>query len=182
MSRIRWYLNITVVFLVSGLWHGADWKFVIWGGLHGFYQLVGIWKNNLKEYIKKFVNKILPCWTAVQQGSGNYYFLQIHNLFRVVSTFLLVSFAWIFFRAQNIGEAFYVVTNLFSGMITREAILLGQPLARLVTLLVALIFMEATQKRIVKSVYARWAVTFILFWSIIFLGQFGEKSFIYFVF
>ncbi len=178
VSRIRWYLNIMIVFLVSGLWHGANWKFVIWGALHGFYQLVGISKNNLKEYIKR----ILSSWTAVQLESMNYYFLQTYKFFQVVITFMLVSFAWIFFRAPNIDDAFYVVRNLLSGPITREALLLGQPLTRLITLVVAIMFMEYAPLTRVKSVYGRWGICLVLFWSIIFLGQFGEKSFIYFVF
>jgi len=83
----RWRLNILVTFLLSGLWHGANWTFIVWGALHGFYYLLAS--------IKK------PLTTP-------------HYL-RVLMTFLLVSLAWIPFRANNVGDAGYIVMHLLSG-------------------------------------------------------------------
>lgn len=87
-----------VTFLASGLWHGANWTYVLWGGIHGAFQVIGDVKNTFIPKIDNFVV----------------------NFFRIIITFLLVVFAWIFFRANTISDAFYIVSNLFNdiGMIT----------------------------------------------------------------
>ncbi len=95
-SLIRKYFNLLVTFLLSGLWHGANWTFVIWGGIHGLYQIIGDLKNRIFK-----TNK-------------SQFF--VFNFFRVIITFVLVSFAWIFFRANTITDAFYIVENLFSDL------------------------------------------------------------------
>lgn len=89
VSKPNYYLNLMITFLASGLWHGANWTFVIWGGLHGFYQIVG----DLKSRVFK---------------------IKAPKFFSVPMTFVLVVFAWIFFRANNVNDAFYIVANLAS--------------------------------------------------------------------
>ena len=91
-SRLRKYFNLMVTFLVSGLWHGANWTYVLWGGLHGIYQVIGDVKN-----------MISPKW-------DNFVF----NFFRTIITFALVVFAWIFFRANTISDCFFIISNLFN--------------------------------------------------------------------
>lgn len=93
-STIKKYRNVMITFLTSGLWHGANWTFVIWGGLHGLYQVIGDIKN-----------RILP--------NTDY---KIFVPFKVIITFILVAFAWIFFRANNISDCFYIITNLFTDL------------------------------------------------------------------
>ena len=100
-KRWRHLFNLMVVFLVSGLWHGAAWTYVIWGALHGLYQIVGVLT------IKKR-NELLD---AIGIGKDS---LAV-RIFRRAAVFILVSFAWIFFRAGSIGDAFYLVSRLFSG-------------------------------------------------------------------
>lgn len=97
-SRMRRNLNLLVTFLASGLWHGANWTFVLWGGLHGVYQVIE------KFFMDKFGGK-------ERKTSGFRTFLK--GLF----TFALVSFAWIFFRANSLSDAFYIVTHLHRGII-----------------------------------------------------------------
>ncbi len=91
-STLKKYRNIMITFLVSGLWHGANWTFVLWGGVHGIYQVIGDIKN-----------KILPKWD-----------LFILNIFRVMITFVLVVLAWIIFRANTISDCLYIFRNLFN--------------------------------------------------------------------
>lgn len=91
-SRGRKYFNLIVTFLASGLWHGANWTYVLWGGLHGLYQIIGDIKNS-------FMPKINNAFA---------------NLIRVIITFGLVVFSWILFRANSIGDAFYIIKNLFN--------------------------------------------------------------------
>lgn len=93
-SLAKKYRNIMITFLASGIWHGANWTFVLWGGLHGFYQVIGDLKNKIIPVKKDFV---------------------IFNIFRILICFVLVAFAWIFFRANTISDAFYIVKNIFEG-------------------------------------------------------------------
>lgn len=97
-SKARRSVNLLVTFLASGLWHGANWTFVLWGGLHGVYQIV---ENFVTERIGKKETKL----------SG------LRTFFKGLLTFALVSFAWIFFRANSVSDAFYVVTHLHRGVI-----------------------------------------------------------------
>lgn len=93
VPKPRHYFNTMVTFLVSGLWHGADWTFVIWGGLHGAYQITG---DMLPK--PKGLDRFPPA-RAVQ----------------MLFTFALVCFSWIFFRANSIGDALYMTRHLFTG-------------------------------------------------------------------
>ncbi len=86
-------LNLMIVFLVSGLWHGADWSFVLWGGIHGAMQVAEDVRNR----------KMRP-------GSGTG--LRIPQRFL---TFALVTFAWIFFRADSVKDAFGFIRQIISG-------------------------------------------------------------------
>lgn len=94
VSTPRKYLNIFITFMVSGLWHGANWTFVIWGALHGIYQIIGDIKNRILSAIKLDKLRFKP--------------------FSIIITFILVCFAWIFFRANNIGDAIFIIKNLFA--------------------------------------------------------------------
>ena len=90
-------LNIMIVFLVSGLWHGAGWTFVVWGLLHGLFQVIG--------YILKPVRDWCVNVFKVERNAFS------HRVLKVLVTFLLVNFAWVFFRASSLGEAFLIIKN-----------------------------------------------------------------------
>lgn len=98
-SRSRKYLNIMIVFLASGLWHGANITFIIWGGLHGAYQIIGDILNPVKTKLVKRFN--------IRTWEFNY------KLFQVITTFILVDFAWIFFRANTYKDAIILIKNMF---------------------------------------------------------------------
>lgn len=95
-NRVRFsrnLLNLMIVFVVSGLWHGANWTFVIWGGLHGLYILV---------------ETLLS-----QRFSGVAVRFPLRRLFQGVLTFGLVCLAWVFFRANSLADAGYILTAMF---------------------------------------------------------------------
>ena len=97
----NWYRNIIVVFLLSGLWHGANWTFIIWGGLHAFFIIVGSISIQARQKISKFFSWEFP-----------------NNLKRVLNqflTFTLVTFAWIFFRSTSLTQAFEVIKTIQYG-------------------------------------------------------------------
>ncbi|OGX53748.1 MAG: alginate O-acetyltransferase [Omnitrophica WOR_2 bacterium RIFOXYA12_FULL_38_10] len=99
VSAKRFYFNVLVVFLLSGLWHGANWTFVIWGFLHALYYIFSKLTRNLRSLIVKIVklNK----------------FPVIHSFLQTVFTFILVCFSWIFFRANSLKDAIYIYSHLF---------------------------------------------------------------------
>lgn len=101
---LRKYLNNSITFLLSGLWHGADWTYVIWGGLQSVYLNVGDFLRRKlgREHIVEIPNRV------------------IQNFVSTVVTCCLSCFAWIFFRAENLQDALFIVRNLFMGI--------GQPL------------------------------------------------------
>ena len=97
---IRRNLNILVTFLISGLWHGANWTFVVWGGLHGLAQIC----ENLT-------------------GAGKTQSRGIRLLLRRIVVFCFAAFAWIFFRANDLSQGFYAVRVLFTGITAPAAYL-----------------------------------------------------------
>lgn len=90
VSRGRNYLNVMITFIVSGVWHGANWTFVIWGTLHGALQCI---------------EKALG-WNKAVWG-------RVATFFHWALTFALVSLAWVFFRANSLADAFTVITVIF---------------------------------------------------------------------
>lgn len=98
-GKVRTYINIMIVFLSSGLWHGASINFVIWGGLHGMYQVIGDILRPLKDKFIKVFN--------IRNNVFSFRIMQ------VIINFTLVNFAWIFFRASSFSNAKIVIKNLF---------------------------------------------------------------------
>jgi len=94
------YRNIMIVFLTSGLWHGANWTYVIWGGLNGLYQIIGAQTQKLRAGCRRLF--------GIRENTGS------ARLLSTVVTFLLVDFSWIFFRAATLADAVTVLRQLFS--------------------------------------------------------------------
>lgn len=92
VSKGRRNFNLLVTFIVSGLWHGANWTFVVWGALNGIFQvLINVFKiktANTNSILRRFIN--------------------------ISITFVLINFTWIFFRANDISHAFSIIKNIFS--------------------------------------------------------------------
>ena len=87
--------------LLCGIWHGAGWSFIVWGGIHGIFLVAGVYYRPIKNKLHSFIgwdkSVILKAW-------------------QTFFTFNLVAFAWIFFRADNLSDAMYVVTHLTNGI------------------------------------------------------------------
>ena len=101
VSSPRWAGNLFITFLISGLWHGANWTFIIWGALHGLYMVLEQLLSGLRNRYG-FINlpsRFAPLWDAIA----------------TLTTVLLVCFAWIFFRANDLRDAWYIVSHLFRG-------------------------------------------------------------------
>ena len=99
-SKLRRYRNLLVTFLVSGLWHGASWHFVVWGGIHGALQVAAAETRGLRDRLyERFHTK---------RASFSF------QLGQVASTFVLTTFAWIFFRAESLSQAFSYIERIFT--------------------------------------------------------------------
>lgn len=92
---IRTNLNLFITFIISGIWHGANWTFLIWGGWHGFLQIFQKQFNNLDLKTIIINSKVL-------------------KLTRILFTFTFVSFTWIFFRASSVGDSYLAVTKILT--------------------------------------------------------------------
>jgi alginate O-acetyltransferase complex protein AlgI len=173
----RWYYNLFITFLVSGLWHGANWTFVIWGGLHGFYLIFSIVSQKQRERIINVLKL------------NSYPF--ILKSIRVFTVFVLVGFSWIFFRANNVGDAFTLLGNLFvidSSNLLNNSIGLSSLIANFGVIGIMEVF-HLLQRGTKFSNYIsarptmiRWSVYFFITICILYLGGQGGKQFIYFQF
>lgn len=101
-SRFKKYRNILITFLISGLWHGANWTFVVWGGLHGLYQIIG-------DVLKPLRDRINAIFNTKVDSFG-------YKLGRIIGTFALTGFAWIFFRAESLRDAAGYIIKMFTRM------------------------------------------------------------------
>lgn len=168
VSVPRWYVNIMIVFVLSGLWHGASWNFVIWGSLHGLFQLVGL-----------SLNRLFPVLAADRRKTlvGQW----MYRLF----TFLLVTFAWVFFRIPNFAtiKLWFKQMTKFDFSSPLNVSLVNNELYLSIFLILALFALE--QKRDLLKVRLEnffWLVFPMILLGIYFLGVFSMKQFIYFQF
>lgn len=99
-GKLRKYINKMIVFLVSGLWHGADFSFVVWGGLNGLYQVLGEIFAPAKDWFTRIFH--------LNRNSLG------HKLFQTTLTFVLVDFSWIFFRADGLRNSLEIIKSMFT--------------------------------------------------------------------
>ncbi|MBN4082110.1 MBOAT family protein [bacterium AH-315-B15] len=169
VKKWRWLLNIFLVFLISGFWHGAQWTFVIWGGLHGTYLII---EHLLQPLTQKKKSKL-------------------KTFFAKIIIFHLVVFAWIFFRANSVEDAFHIVSNLATWNLETFWLFIAESgalnLAFIVGLLLLFIlsdkWVDGLIKENSKQSYLKNQLVFSFITALILLfGHFGETKFIYFQF
>jgi D-alanyl-lipoteichoic acid acyltransferase DltB (MBOAT superfamily) len=173
-------LALVVTFLISGLWHGATWTFIVWGGVHGFMLAASV----ISKPVQKSIHKSLGI-----EKSGAL------KLFHVFVTFHLVSFAWIFFRTGTLVDSFYVIRELPHGLVDLLQGKIGtasyvgvegfvRAIACIATVLVV-DFIQYTKRdfRITDcNVVTRWAVYCSLLLAIMFFSVYDNNKFIYLMF
>lgn len=182
VSVPRWYFNISMVMVICGLWHGANWTFILWGAIHGFYLV--------------FSALTLSARRKVHQVLGLNRVPRLHRYFKGLITFSLVCFAWIFFRANNISDAIFIISHLFTGWagLGSEALapFLGSLRFKLVVGaasigILLLVHLLQGDKRITdwlseKRMAFRWSFYYGMISAILLYGHFGSREFIYFQF
>lgn len=174
----RWYYNLFITFLVSGLWHGANWTFVIWGALHGAYLVLAIMTQKSRDQL------------AVK--SGLYKIPHLNSFINLVWTFVLVYFAWIFFRANNVNDAFAVIGNILNPMTWSGNIQLfhfQSDLYLSFILIGILILIEVLWEKYKlietlqrQSRLVKWILMLVILFSIFILGKWDQNDFLYFQF
>ena len=185
VSLLRASLNTFIVFMVSGLWHGANWTFIVWGALHGFFLVVSrLTKAGRNNFIARTGLTFLN-----------------NPLLNTVFTYVLVVFAWIFFRANNLSDAGYVITHMFgnssafwkdvtfTGLSTIKIFYTRTEWLALFGALVLLFLVEKAQFRlsinnwlVQQSTPVRWAIYQGIVLYVVLLGAFQHVQFIYFQF
>ena len=97
---LRKYLNKMIVFMLSGLWHGAQLTFVVWGAINGLYQVIG-------EVLMPIREKVSDALGVNRDSEG-------FCVLRAIVTFTMIDFSWIFFRADSLGRAVYIIKSIFN--------------------------------------------------------------------
>ncbi|MBC7448950.1 MAG: MBOAT family protein [Hymenobacteraceae bacterium] len=184
----RRYFNLWITFLISGLWHGASWNFILWGAIHGTYLIVGVWTKPLRRRFSDAIGITSDSWPD--------------KILNVACTFVLAAFAWIFFRAGTFAQAAYIVTHLFSGLGAQLAdwrsipallFSLGLPKTQLAIGFVAVLIMEGVHwlqrtgsgraLLAARPAWVRWPVYYgLLLWLLLFSYATANPEFIYFQF
>lgn len=173
----RWQVNLFLVFLISGLWHGANWTFLVWGALHGFYSLFAVWTAAGR--------KALTARLGLKRWPG------LLKLMRVGITFHLVCFAWIFFRADTLADALTLIQNMLIFSADHQPVALGK--VEMAVAIAAPLILESVQwvqrrgsiGRLLreKPAVLRWALYSGLLLLILLFGSMAtEQQFIYFQF
>lgn len=172
----RWFFNLLFTFLISGLWHGANWTFVLWGMLNGVYLIVSIIIKKPKD------------WLIRKSGLSNLKLL--NRLLQTFVTFLLILISWVFFRANDLSEAVYIARHVltFKGPLwyndSPEIIL--YPTIGIVLLILVEWNIEFHHKRLTIFENRGWLVKNLAYALVIILilmiGVFDGGQFIYFQF
>lgn len=186
-STNRRYMNLVIVFLISGLWHGANWTFIIWGALNGFYLVAAIATQPLREKVVRFIGlNSVP---------------KFRDMLSVLSTFALATFAWIFFRSNSVSDALFIAKNSVKGLYgdifnifysLPLGLDLGISKGELLIALCAILLMETihfmqnkynvSEWLNSKPFYVRWPMYYAMISIILFLGVYENRQFIYFQF
>lgn len=174
----RKYVNILLVFLFSAFWHGGSLTFLVWGMLHAAYQIIGEYTEKNRERVKEKLH--------IHGGTA------LEAVIQVVITFHLVAFAWIFFRASNMSQAFYYIINMFriTGAGNSFSQILGiigfneiQLLAIMINTVIVLYVdyrhyhhSSGIRKSIQsKNIVIRWMIYYALIYDFILFGEYGES-------
>lgn len=160
-SKLRNYWNIFVTFLVSGIWHGANWTFIVWGIIHGVVQI----------FEKAF-------------GLNNKDSKGIVQLLRIVVTFIIVTIAWVFFRMPSLPFAISYIAHAVSGF-GIPSMLSVTNFAIIVMAIAIVVFKETREEffpkalRFLDNRYVKWAECVVIFCLILLCGSLDSGSFIY---
>ncbi len=169
MMKIR---NTFIIFLVSGFWHGANWTFIIWGGLNALYFMPLMVLNKNRQNLEIVaMNTLLP---------------SLKEIFQILSTFLLTCFAWIFFRAGSVSQAVLYIKNIFSTTIFSVPSHFPYKIIVLIGIMIVIEWLNRTRFHGLEIRRFNPLIRRIMYVSIVIIifryASFGNHEFIYFQF
>lgn len=179
-SKRRNYANILITFTVSGIWHGANWTFIVWGLLHGLFQVIEKILGLQKKKESKFSS------TDIESSSIKPRYFSMKNrsirVARIILTFFLITFLWIFFRMNTIEDAWIVIEKIFTSQDMHFGIC-----EKFIYVFIAIVFIKDLIDEIRPScnpfyhskTWVRWATYLFVFTSILLFGVFDAGQFIY---
>lgn len=165
--------NTFIIFIVSGFWHGANWTFIVWGALNAIYFLPLLLTNNNRNNLETVAQgKLLP---------------SIKELSFMILTFGLTVFAWIFFRAENIGHALSYISEIFSSSLFTIPEVIPKILILLIMFFVFIEWLGREEQYAISNLGLKWKrpIRYAMYYAIIiaiFLFGGKEQQFIYFQF
>jgi alginate O-acetyltransferase complex protein AlgI len=162
--------NVFVIFIVSGFWHGANWTFIAWGAIHALL------------FIPSFVSGRNRTNLGDAFATGKWY-PSIRETFQMMGTFLLVSFAWIFFRANDLQHAFSYIGRMISDLGHVDAFYVRTLTNLFIPVSLATDLLHRNQY--LTGIYKPWIVVLditLITLLILMFGNFGSVEFIYFQF
>lgn len=179
-SKSRNYSNILITFAVSGIWHGANWTFIVWGLLHGLFQVI----EKILGLQKKKESRLSSTNIESSAIKPRYFSLKnrIITLARIILTFFLITFLWIFFRMNTIEEAWIVIEKIFTSQDMHFGIC-----EKFIYVFISIVFIKDLIDEIRPScnpfyhpkTWVRWATYLFIFTSILLFGVFDAGQFIY---
>jgi alginate O-acetyltransferase complex protein AlgI len=165
--------NVFIIFIVSGFWHGANWTYIIWGALNACYFLPLFLLNKNRENLVFTKNNI-----------GLNYCI---DLIKIVITFSLTTFAWIFFRADNLNHALNYIAQMFSSSIFKIPAVLPLELIGITFLFILVEWANKNKEHVLQNLQHKLSAPLrlllycLLIYSILILSE-GDQEFIYFQF
>ena len=173
-SKGKTIRNVFIIFLVSGFWHGANWTFIAWGGLHALFFLpLLLFQKNRKNLAVVAENSLLP---------------SIREVWAITLTFGLTVLAWIFFRAENMGQAMDIIGSIFSGSLLEKPSVLPIKVIAYIIIFMSIEWLGRRKRYAIEDLSflnkpMRWLLYLGLLLTIYFLGRFSQEiEFIYFQF
>lgn len=166
--------GISFTMLVCGLWHGANWTFIVWGLLHAFYLVISFLTKKIR---KKILRK-----TGLEKSI-------LSMIFKTTFTFSLVTLAWIFFRSESVSKGYYFASNIFGGFSLVTVMKIFSSRYELIVVLSLLILLELihfVQKKYgilnfinSRPAWQRWSLYYFFVFVILIFGRFDSATFIY---
>lgn len=183
-GKLKTYSNIFITMFLGGIWHGANWTFVVWGAYQGIMLIISKFTQDIPDKLFKIFN---PFFLKKESRLSFLNKLQrLSPLIRIFFTFQLVSLGWIFFRANNLNDAVYVINNIFKDFNFVKHTKLLRPCfyATAVLLAVEWVQIKVNLGELLRRqpVALRWGLYYALFFVVVIFGVTKGRPFIYFQF
>jgi alginate O-acetyltransferase complex protein AlgI len=163
-------IGISVTMFICGLWHGANWTFIVWGLIHAFFLIFAFITRRIRRKIIKV--------TGLEKSI-------ITSFVKISYTFFLITVAWVFFRANTLNDAMYIVTNFFSDFsaVNVMKIFSSRINIFLIIILELIHYIQRKEGILVflnnRPIWQRWGIYYFFVFTILIFGRFDVASFIY---